>query len=393
MFRFSVLFIVFTIAVPVFASRSRPSTPTIPPAPSPVLIPYGDAYSNRCVTDVLDSFQKIQGSVNTNKYLAAWSDGKIPWPRYTSQIANNFGIQNHFQGINRLNYHTGQGDYAVVSGGDPHANESHLFVVRMDSRSHSWKWGGNLKGSGDPDSRDKIVATIDLDGTYWHAGGMQVNGRTLAVPVENSDLGRSRIYFYDMQNPASPLKLGFQIRRDHRKAGAAAFTRLPDGRFLTAAWSDSDSNYGKDIEFYLSNSSSLGAGFSGSYRRWSANNVRCENGQDCNFSDFQTINFVNQCDGRLFMIGTHNTSSAAPTLPGKDYADLYRLDFPGGYGGAPNVTKVANKHLYCHDSQCNFDAGGGVYVADSDRIWIYGAYHWLRDGNAKLHFNEYTQTD
>lgn len=80
---------------------------------------------------------------------------------------------------------------------------------------------------------------------------------------------------------------------------------------------------------------------------------------------------------------------------GKDYADLFHIKLTGKGLKAKNVsefaiesvTKIANKHLYCHHCQCNMDAGASVYVDKSGELIFYSCYHWVQD--FQLRFNEF----
>jgi hypothetical protein len=196
-------------------------------------------------------------------------------------------------------------------------------------------------------------------------------------------------------------------------------TRLDNGHILVAVWADSDEGMDQNLDFYYSRSENLSDGFH-PYVRWDKDDVKASErrGQDETFDKFQTVNFIKQCDGGLFLLGMHNTSGMAPTVSGRDYADLYRVLFasdeeltaavrsgdptriqslftdPSTYRQVPKITKVANKHMYCKDRQCNFDAGGAPYLVDANTMYLYAVYHW-REGRDRsrnqrvIPFNEY----
>ncbi len=343
------------------------------PVPGP-----GDTYrtSNHDIENVLAEFKRIEEPGN---YLRLWDGGQIPERRYTAHVENNLGFQNHLQGFQRLR----NGKYAVLSGGDLHNENglgpaSHVFVVKMDQRPARGPWGSNVLQRGFPPVEDKIVRVIGLDNAMWHAGGMQILGDILVVPIERSDPPESRVVFLNLAKPETPQRFAMTVERDDRKAAATALTRLANRHYLLAVW-----NAGI-LEFYLSNTAKLEDGF-GLPASWHKEDVKAGPGQDANFSDFQTLNFIEQTDGKLFLIGLHNTSSAAPTVPGRDYADLYRVTLPASLRGpspvlnVPTITKIAKQHLLCHNQQCNMDGAAGTYVDHRGRLHAYSTWHWRSD--------------
>ena len=82
------------------------------------------------------------------------------------------------------------------------------------------------------------------------------------------------------------------------------------------------------IDFYLSRTQTLVDGFAPEPVTWRVSEVQARPGQERTFSFFQAINFVNQADGGLFLVGFHNSFFSAAMLPGRDYADLYEVVFP-----------------------------------------------------------------
>ena len=320
------------------------------------------------ISDVEAKFSEIR---QYGDYLAAWENGKVQ--NYAGSL------NNHFQGIQRLK----SGQYLVVSGSDVNIPSSHLFIIKMGSRNSSGRFRSNLLESSSPDSDDKIVKTISIDSVMWHAGGLSVLGDILAVPLEGDNSGK--IIFYDMTDPENPVLCNHYIDRPSSKSGAIALTRVSNGQYLLAAWSDSDS-LPKRIDFYLSNTSDFDDGFdSNSYVTWYHTAVQAINGQDANFSNFQAINFINQADGQLYLVGLHNNSSLAPVINGDDWADLYTVDFlNNNYSSVPVITKVANRHFYCKDNQGNFDAAAGIYTDENGNVGVYSAYFYIENSLLKL---------
>ncbi|MCH8058492.1 MAG: hypothetical protein IIB78_11545, partial [Proteobacteria bacterium] len=101
------------------------------------------------------------------------------------------------------------------------------------------------------------------------------------------------------------------IERPGAKAGAVALTKLPNGHFLVAAWSDSDSGK-RRFDFYLSVSDDFLDGFGPVPVTYVANTRP--------FKKYQTINFLVQEPGpphgavRLFIAGLRHDGIVAPWL-------------------------------------------------------------------------------
>ncbi len=330
------------------------------------------------------------------EYLAASIRGAIPGSLYTRHKDNVDGFQNHFQGMQRLN----QGKYCVISGGDWKTPKSDLFIIKMESRPKEAPWWSNLIASKFPSEDDHIIANVELDTNLWHAGGMDIQGDVLVVPIEysppntlpswpgfnppdNGNEEESRILFFDFKNPEKPKIFPFEIERKGEKAGAVALTRLSNGYYLVGVWSDSD-RHEKRIDFYLSNKDKLSSGFGDKTWTWLKKEVRAVGEQKRTFDDFQAINFILQEDGQLYLMGFHNTSKVAPAVGFRDYADLYTVDIPPDalettpkilINEKPVITKVGNLWLECKHRHCNLDAGSGVYI-DQGVLFIYSVFHY-----------------
>jgi hypothetical protein len=126
---------------------------------------------------------------------------------------------------------------------------------------------------------------------------------------------------------------------------------------------------------------------------WNEGELRSSIG-DWEFGNYQNLNLVTQCDGTLFLVGTHLNSYNR-----EDWIDLFRLSEE--YGQTV-ITKVAKKHLYCgypspgYDSgtnrQCNLDAAGGVYVDPSGQLIVYGTEHDNDGPNGSVKMMEFRST-
>ncbi|GEM_PF-1711865 len=353
-----------------------------------------------CVANVPLLFDKIPGKVrpsphfgSTKKYLGAWNT-LIPWPRYTSQAANNFGLGEHFQGIQRL--HGSNGQYFVISGGIKNGSprQSQLIVFKMGSQLASGPWALPSYGHSYkfPSPLDRMVSVIDIDIELWHGGGIQAHQNFLAIPITGDDR-ESEVRFFDFTGaPENAFEIGAaRLIRPDKKSYAAGLTRLSNQRYMALVWDDND------LDFYYSLSTDFRHGFDTSLQRVNKNDVIGGVKEDCGgispggCGTYQNVNFIPQCDGAIYVVGTRNTKKASPTVTGTDYADVYRVDWPDNdYSATPIIHHILRKQFYCYNQQCNFGAGAGIYVQDRSHLWLYGASHWLHNGNARYNFNEYS---
>jgi hypothetical protein len=326
-----------------------------------------DAGAPPIIEDVEAAFAAIS---MTGRHLTASANGRIPEPSYRVSFKNLFGLWNHFQGVQRL---PGT-DYLVVSGSNPRSSVGQLFVIRQEDT-----------GTG------AVVASIDVDPVMWHVGGLSMLGSILAVPIHGGSPRQAKIVFYDLANPEQPRKLPIEINRPSRKASAAALTRQRNGRYLAAVLAAFDGRPLR-IDFYLSRTQALEDGFDPEPVTWLVSEVQAGPGQERTFDHFQAINFVRQADGRLFLVGFHNTFVSASALPGRDYADLYEVLFPDGSVDAdsprldkPVIVKIQNRMLRCTSGYCNLGAAAGLYVdSDTQALSVYAAAGWLDDDTMKL---------
>jgi hypothetical protein len=276
--------------------------------------------------EVVDLPGQFFGAAEIGERLAVWPNRLANWPRYTDTGDNGGGLDNHFQGFQRL----GVPGYAVLSGGDPHAPRSHLFVMRMASRGSAAMWGSNLLESSLPPANDVFVSRLDLNATLWHAGGMALLGDVLAIPIENSDAGGSRVEFLDLRDPTRPTDLGSGISRRGAKAGAVALTRMEDGRFLAAVWSDSEKVAPeKHLDLYLSADASL--------LRTTWSTPFCFTTEVAAIPKYQTVSLLWNLDERgdrtdLYLLGFENRADKAPDPRGPNYGDIYHVTLPRELG-------------------------------------------------------------
>ena len=342
--------------------------------PIPTIPPSEVQTTNPCVRDVREDFLKIRTHGDKLGFRHTQSPGA-----YTGSGSS------HYQGIQRL------GNYLAISGSAAHAGE--IMVVEMQSRAKTGRFRSNRLSSNTPPNNDRVIKVIEASRTLTHAGGFQIMGEVLAVGVEGSN--QSEVVFYNIKDPTNPQEL-YRISRsgtiggfsEKPSAGATALVQRPDGRFLLLV-GRSDSNV---LDFYLSRNANILTNTFVHVDSWHEHELQ---GMDREFGNYQNINFVRQCDGQVFVVGLHKNVNLGGILSGgEDWADLFKLELlqigqignPGILRHHTVVTKIANRHLYCHDI-CDFDAGAGVYVDSQGELFIYGVEHWRHKGIVR--FNEF----
>jgi hypothetical protein len=293
-------------------------------------------------------------------------------------IGDPVTLFNHWQGLQRLP--AAGGRHLAVS----HSGTTKAFtVVEMGSRDTGGaRFRSNRLAPGSsypatpPSSADRAITDVWLQGLgYTHSGGMQAVGNLLAVSLESSpDGANGRIQLYDLSTPWSPRLLTAGQSGQTKEAGTASLAKLSDGAFLLILGRANANN----LEFYRSTSPDLRLETTGftPLDTWNEREL-LSSISDWEFGNYQNLNLVTQCDGTLFLVGTHLDSTT-----GQDWVDLYRVTEQNGQA---LLTKVAKRHLYCgypspgYDSgtnrHCNLDAAGGVYVDPWGQLIVYGTEH------------------
>jgi hypothetical protein len=314
--------------------------------------------------DVEAAFSRIE---TRGAHVTACASGLIPKPQYRTTLTNFlFGLRNHLQGIQRLP----QPGYLAISGSN--RNGADLFVVRLGEESSGCD--------------GQVVARVQLDDVLGHAGGLSTLGSILAVPMHGGSPRVAKVVFYDLADPESPRRLPVEIARPGRKASATALTRLHNGHYLVAVLAAFD-RLPLRLDFYLSRSTVLDEGFLPDPVTWRVSGVEARPGQDRTFNHFQSLSFIWQADGRLYLVGFHNSIGPHTILPGRDYADLYEVVFPRADSmlEMPRVTKVANRMLRCTDGFCSLDAAAGLFVDPVTKAMsVYATPGWLDGDTVKL---------
>ncbi|MEA2101566.1 MAG: hypothetical protein U9P80_03195 [Thermodesulfobacteriota bacterium] len=350
--------------------------------------------SNPCVPDVPAAFDAV---CDQGEKLAIYDDKLIPWPLYTQALCNGFGLDNHFQGIQRLR----MGQYLAISGSDINNPPGDLFIVKMGSCPSSGPFKTDTRDIFGRDNR--IVAAMEIGSELlWHPGGLSACGDILVVPVEEyKEAIVSKILFFDVSDPEHPIRFDHYIDRTEApfkdKAGAVAMTRIENGRYLLAARSTSDTY------FYLSRTSRFGDGFDSSQAVvWDEDNVQSEPGLDAGFGG-SAFNFIQQCNGELFLVAFSargsEASIAIPFLSREHWMYLYHIVFPGDdFTRQPVITRIAQRQMFCSDGGGDvsitpawrlpapfaFDAAAGIYITPDGQLSVYSSPHHRSAGIIRM---------
>jgi len=328
-------------------------------------------------------------------------------------------VSHHYQGIAR-SHGPGRPYFFITRSDDAPAN---LLVVSMESRPTNGERlrSNRLKRGEDtddtpPPSNDKVIAWhpfySPFNGwpNYKHAGGIQLLGDVLAVPMEGPFLGETRetlIVFFDVSDPLNPQIINeLSIDPTGGLSGLVAFTKTRDDKYLLLVTG------GDNDVLWLFYSTSLD--FADPNFQWIALDVWTVNTDEqylgynhkwpsdmCNWYDIldcdhphQTLNFVREgnLDGDLYLIGTRNKGGGAGG-PGidEDYFDLYKVEWcndsrsvcqadpePGYLQFTLRyrmTLDIVAKSKSDGDDITNFAASGGVYVSPTGELIIYGTEH------------------
>lgn len=254
---------------------------------------------------------------------------------------NKFGIDNHFQGIQKL---PGKGNY-LVTGGDLKNKQADLFYVqnsKVNKRITLGKW------------------------PYWHPGGIQTFEGITAIPIEEWKKERiSKVIFFNEDK-----RLSYELDIPNTTAGAVAFARLPDGRFLLISFNMSQ------LDFYFSKNGIIEDGFE-NHPTFSLKGLK---------SGAQGIGLIPQCDGKMFLMTFNNTGKVAPIFNGKDMALLYQIDLE-----QKKLSYVTERHLNC-SGKCNFAAGAGVHM-EKGKFSIISVGHFFKKRGKVLYIGEFNSLD
>jgi hypothetical protein len=357
------------VALLAAAGPLRAQVP-VPPLAGHVSTGWGAFDHNRCVPSVAGGIAAL-GSPSGD-LLGFRMDGMRGLNRLFA----------HWQGIQRVP--GGDGRWLVLSRSRADVG---FVTVQLGSRSPGGARFGSNRLSPDkapeetpPPAGDAAVRELPAPGGFTHGGGMQMIGQVLVVPFEGGR-GHSVVAFYDLVDPARPRLLhllrheGLPPPSDPGHASAAGIVKLADGRFLLLVGEHSS----KVLDFYVSRGTSLDP--ASLAFDWITTLQGVVTG------GFQNMNLVTQCDGALYLVGTHNTSLPPPAL-GSDMIRWYRL--ANGSDGGIEIQPEGTRHLVCR--KCNFAAGAGLYIDPAGQLLLYAVAHNDAGPESSVEFEEFRPT-
>jgi len=275
---------------------------------------------------------------------------------YTMRIRNKLGVDNHFQGVQRI---PGKNNY-VVSGGDIRAKRADLFVIidgKFDRRINIDMW------------------------PYWHPGGIQAFKNILAISAEEWKKNKiAKIYFYDFSDPESPKPLKTWIDIPHTKSGAVLFHKLSDGRYIVGSHDE------ETIDLYFSKTADINDGFPKNPDMQITRDDFVGGVRKDAFST-QTINLIQQCDDKLFITFFSNHGKLAPVINKKDLGQLFSLDLSGD---TPKLKFISEKHFVCK-RKCNFAGATGVSISKDGKLSVLSTHHFRTPTRKKFYVVEFLQ--
>lgn len=378
--------------------------------------PKGSQYNNPWVYNVPQAFLNIP--VKTHIFLNVLTNNVIQSPHYAQTLANRYegiwGGLNHFQSIKRMPTHLGLGNFIAILGTDPHTPESQLFIAQLSSQKNNEFFRINTSSKSSLPT-DKFIKKISLSTDYWHAGSMDMTGAYLAIPMYKNE--GSQIAFYEVStnntDDTTPQDLNVKdlniaIERSNMDATAVALTRLQDGFYMLAVWTNGTNDKSKGLDFYCSKDPDITHGFDVKHMihipTTLFNNYKGKN-------NFQNINFVNDNNGKLYLIALENAASRFPLHANQDMAYLFEIKVrttthktikeakkydPHGITAQltpgtkrPYVLFMMEKHMFCKQGICSFESGATAFIPDQQHIFLYSVPPCLINQGKQLTFAQY----
>ena len=313
-------------------------------------------------------------------------------------VGDDASLCMHYQGINRYDGPDGTPYLFISRSGNrtsacalDNNTPGELAIARLDSRPrHGERLRPNRlmynvsQKDTPPPASDRIVRSINFDGVstdaagqvlppWMHLGGMQIIDDVLVIPVEDQYSGGSNtgaLLFFDLADPENPLLMhsvpfGYKI-------GVVAITKEPDtGKYLIAVSGGST----ETIRFFRTATDDLtndpGIDWFDPIDIWDRGDSDVPNSTDDSWEKWQTINFVRQDDGQLFLVGVDNTSWTDQTE-----GHVTKLYLVTESNDNFNFTLASVRHLKLDDPRSgNGAAGSGVYISPMGELMMYTCEH------------------
>lgn len=349
-------------------------------------------FSDRCVPNVMKQIETGLNRGKTDKLYLAYrsgghgapilennSMGELPEVKVLKRIRRLIRLRDakHRQGIVRyFDRSTGRNYFYVSSSTFKHPGYKEglgtVEIVQWGNQSgRSGPLGSNINNERDrpPGSSYSVVGLLEK-APGSHAGGMQIMGRFLVVPFYGLSGNPDALSIYDLQDPKRPKQrtLLKAAEKNGGSFGNASLARMANGRYLLLGLG------GGKITPFVSKGTSFpekpdewtrGRNFSPG-KLWAAGGDSSPPVIKSLGSGYQNTQLVADCNGELFILGTHNSHKLSYFhMGGKDYIDIWKVtlqEIQNGDAYDIHLKKVGNRHMYCGKEWCNFNTGASVYI-------------------------------
>jgi len=313
----------------------------------------------------------------------------------------------HYQGVVR-HYGLDGTPYLIISrsgqrascafcGFDCSDDPAEVVFARLGSRpKHGERIRSNILNPNlsfndtTPPSQDSIETSMVFDGTgnrtaWMHAGGMQLVDDVLVVPMERSypnDSSTGSLVLIDVIDPANPRVIN-ELFLTYQAGVFAIAKDTTTGTYLMAV-SGGDT---KTLRWYETNSADL---FDPSLAinlldTWNVDDLDVPANVNSNWEKWQTLNFIRQTNGQLYLATTDNTS-AFDDDDGSHLAGLFRVT---RNGNSFNLVYQGERKLKLDDPRTgNAAASGGFYVSPSGQLILYTTEHENEGPNDSIRCGE-----
>ncbi len=290
--------------------------------------------------------------------------------RFDPTVAGTDGVRinSHAQGVTRLPG-VGNNNWLVVSKADSDRGQAGLIFVdyQFVSDGRSWKYAD--RRDGDSGQARYFHGQTESD----HPGGIQVCGKTLAVPYGNGT--RAWVAFYDVSDPHNVREVSRLTLPGQPTFHQVAFTRLSSGHYLVFAGAQNDASGW----FYQSTGTSpthMGEWKQVSF--WQQSQLAPSPGK---WRNYQSMNFlVDKKDGTIFLVGMGGDNRS-------NYLDVFRVERNGF--SAPRMTWTMDKGIRTRAGGATLRAGGGLHVTPGGREVVLYAIEKAQGFGSRLMVEEF----
>jgi hypothetical protein len=308
--------------------------------------------TNHCVKDVAQSFDNLSEDGETSSFD---TNGMFYKGTFVQAINNTFGLDNHFQGVQVLH----DSRYFIFSGANFKSRTSTLFTAFVDPAT----------GEG------KVVNRIDVkDEINWHMGGIARIGDLVATPLESFKVAKSsKVLFWNFSDPDHPVQLPFSIEIPDLHSGAVSFFKADDGRTVLMT------NHDGIFRYFYSKSTNVMDGFE------TTSAAETDLSGDSDFRNAQSLHFVRQCDGKLYLLAYLNTGKVAPLFNGRDLSSLHTFSWNNA---TPVIEHVQTKHFQCN-RDCDFAGAAGINVSENGDLSLVSTWMYRTNGGSQINYRTF----